>query len=323
MLDGVRRVMGRMQEIESRMSRLRTIGDSFKARGFSEDSGISGVSFTEILKRSSEPPGPDKLFTEANPSVKGTDPTPAIAMDDGISVIRGRASRAEAKARGAVAAATLGIGIMSAPGASNNLTDVTSEDAAVLSAENSLANVLAGISDVGSTGPETIPGGSLPKRLPGTRPLTGGRAGEAVFMATRNLEKELGSEEIRKRITEAVRKNAGKFGVDPELVMAVIDTESSFNPFLVSNKGARGLMQLMPKTAGMLGVSDSFDIDENVRGGTEYLSQMMGRFGDIEKALAAYNAGPGRVDRYNGVPPFQETRRYVEKVLSRYKKDDR
>ncbi|MDD5091557.1 MAG: lytic transglycosylase domain-containing protein [Candidatus Wallbacteria bacterium] len=110
-------------------------------------------------------------------------------------------------------------------------------------------------------------------------------------------------------------------GVDPDLINAVVSVESSFDPEAVSGKGATGLMQLMPKTASELGVKDLTDIDDNLKGGISYLSGLLSRYGgDLEKALAAYNAGPTSVDRHNGVPPIKETKDYVRKVLERYSK---
>lgn len=107
-------------------------------------------------------------------------------------------------------------------------------------------------------------------------------------------------------------------GLNHKLVQAVVQVESGYNPEAVSSKGAMGLMQLMPGTARMLGVSDAFDPQQNIRGGTLYLRQMLERFGDLKLALAAYNAGPGAVERHEGVPPYRETQRYITKVLSLY-----
>lgn len=99
------------------------------------------------------------------------------------------------------------------------------------------------------------------------------------------------------------------------LVAAVLEAESGGEVEAVSPKGALGLMQLMPETAGALGVADALDPEQNVRGGARYLRQMLDRFGSLPLALAAYNAGPGAVRQYGGVPPFAETRRYVATVL--------
>ena len=108
-----------------------------------------------------------------------------------------------------------------------------------------------------------------------------------------------------------------EYGVDKSLVKAVIHAESGYNPTAVSRKGARGLMQLMPKTAQDLKVADSFDPRENIRGGVRYLRFLLDTFkGDVSLAVAAYNAGLSRVAQYGGVPPFEETRNYVSKVLS-------
>lgn len=107
--------------------------------------------------------------------------------------------------------------------------------------------------------------------------------------------------------------------LDPRLVRAVIQAESGYNQRALSNKGAIGLMQLMPTTARLLRVSDPWDAEENVRGGTAYLRQLIDRFqGRLEWAVAAYNAGPGAVERHRGIPPYRETREYVRRVLSLY-----
>jgi soluble lytic murein transglycosylase-like protein len=110
-------------------------------------------------------------------------------------------------------------------------------------------------------------------------------------------------------------------GVDSDFIHSVIQQESAGNAQAVSRAGARGLMQLMPQTASRLGVQDSFSSEQNVHGGTRYLRELLERYnGDAIKALAAYNAGPGAVDRYNGVPPYRETRLYVQRVVSNYNK---
>ena len=116
-----------------------------------------------------------------------------------------------------------------------------------------------------------------------------------------------------------VKKASEIYGIPYGLIKAVMKTESDFNPYAVSNKGAVGLMQLMPKTAEELGV-DPYDPEGNVLGGTLYLKQLLDRYGgDTELALAAYNAGIGNVEKYNGIPPFEETENYVKTVLAYYK----
>lgn len=112
-----------------------------------------------------------------------------------------------------------------------------------------------------------------------------------------------------------IGKHAAQFGVDPTLVEAVMRVESGGAPHSLSPAGAAGLMQLMPSTARSLGVSDPFDPDESIQGGTRYLRQMLDRFGDLPRALAAYNAGPAAVEQHGGIPPYPETQAYVRRVL--------
>lgn len=117
-----------------------------------------------------------------------------------------------------------------------------------------------------------------------------------------------------------IARAAREAGIPPALVKAVIHAESAFDPSAVSPKGAMGLMQLMPETARELGVRDPFAAEENVRGGTRYLGSLHRRYASWTHTLAAYNAGPTAVDRYRGVPPFAETREYVRRVLSYYRR---
>ena len=112
-----------------------------------------------------------------------------------------------------------------------------------------------------------------------------------------------------------ISQHASAQALDPALVKAVIAAESNFDPRATSHAGAQGLMQLMPATARSLGVRDPYSPHENVAGGTRYLRAMLDRYGDAQRALAAYNAGPEAVDRYRGVPPYPETQRYVSRVL--------
>lgn len=122
-------------------------------------------------------------------------------------------------------------------------------------------------------------------------------------------------------LNEVVDSASATYHLDPDLVNSVIHAESGFNTRAVSPKGARGLMQLMPGTANQLGVTDAFDPQSNVTGGTRYLRELLERYNfDLVKALAAYNAGPLRVEQYQGVPPFRETRAYVARIVHDYNK---
>jgi soluble lytic murein transglycosylase-like protein len=129
---------------------------------------------------------------------------------------------------------------------------------------------------------------------------------------------------IVKSTSQIVGEASRQHGVDQDFIQSVIRQESAGNARAVSRTGARGLMQLMPGTALHLGVSDSFSPEQNVHGGTLYLRELLERYdGDAIKALAAYNAGPGAVDRYKGVPPYRETRQYVQRVVRDYNKSKR
>lgn len=117
-------------------------------------------------------------------------------------------------------------------------------------------------------------------------------------------------------VDHLIQKAAEHYGIDEKLVRSVVKAESNFDADVVSHAGAQGLMQLMPATAEGLGVSNPFDPEQNLMGGTKYLKQMLDRYdGDQKLALAAYNAGPGNVDKYGGVPPFRETQNYITKIL--------
>ncbi len=117
-----------------------------------------------------------------------------------------------------------------------------------------------------------------------------------------------------------IERAAAQTGLPAALIDAVIRTESGYRPRAVSRAGAKGLMQLMPGTARDVGVRDPFDPEQNIMGGARYLRRMFDRYGSLRLAVAAYNAGPGNVDKHEGVPPFRETRRYVAVVMQRYQR---
>lgn len=120
-------------------------------------------------------------------------------------------------------------------------------------------------------------------------------------------------------IADAIGSASSRYRLDPDFVSSVVSAESGFNSRAVSPKGAQGLMQLMPGTASQLGVDNAFDPAKNTEGGTRYLRMLLERFNfDVAKALAAYNAGPMRVDQHHGVPPYLETRKYVARIINDY-----
>lgn len=123
----------------------------------------------------------------------------------------------------------------------------------------------------------------------------------------------------RSKYDSIIERYADEYGVDPTLVRAVIQVESNFDPSVVSTKGARGLMQLMPATAKRFGVTEIHDPEQNIRGGVRYLAYLTELFsGDLRRVLAGYNAGEGAVMRYGGIPPYQETANYVVRALTVY-----
>ena len=122
-------------------------------------------------------------------------------------------------------------------------------------------------------------------------------------------------------LNQAVHEASGAYQLDPDLITSVIRAESGFNVRAVSPKGAQGLMQLMPQTASQLGVHNAFDPQANVDAGTRYLRELLERYNfDLVKALAAYNAGPQRIDQYHGVPPYYETKAYVARIVRDFNK---
>jgi len=141
-----------------------------------------------------------------------------------------------------------------------------------------------------------------------------------IYMRT---VKETPTEYIEK-YGNVIRQASKRFGIEPTLIMAVIKAESDFDHKAVSRKGAQGLMQLMPKTAAQMDVDNPFNPEENIFGGTQYLSVLLKRFNNNKRlALAAYNAGPEKVESYKGIPPYKETRVFVKRVLDYYRSYNR
>ena len=165
------------------------------------------------------------------------------------------------------------------------------------SAEKSKSPLLAKNARNGAPGASMVPGMSVVSAT-------------SVFPGTRSVD-----------LNEVVNSASGRYRLDPDLVNSVIKAESGFNVRAVSPKGAQGLMQLMPGTASQLGVPNAFDPEANVEGGAKYLRELLERYNfDLVKALAAYNAGPQRVEQFGGVPPYYETRVYVAKVVRDFNK---
>jgi hypothetical protein len=167
-----------------------------------------------------------------------------------------------------------------------------------------------------------VGGATAGERVAGVLTYVDGNGAKRIVSipgASRTVEVPMGSADRRAELWPQVQATALSHGLDPNLVDLMIRMESGYNPRAVSPKGARGIMQLLPSTASAYGVSDLFDPRENIRAGIRYFRDLLGRFdSDVRLALAAYNAGPEAVEKHGGVPPYDETRNYVDSILSAY-----
>jgi hypothetical protein len=237
--------------------------------------------------------------------------------------------------------ATLAVGAALSVG---GLTEVLQGVDVVIPSSRSLGTITRQHASPGSLLASVADSGSSSENAASNPPQDGLVEGSIHFLnnawqpETKPQEKDVFHQEMQ-RINVAIRREfftnavpfgdiihakAQKYDVDPSLLAAVVETESAFRSHARSQVGARGLMQLMPRTGRWLGARNLYNAEQNVDAGAKYLKYLNGRFdGNLTKTIAAYNAGEGNVRRYNGVPPFRETRSYVKRVMSRYEKRKR
>ena len=187
--------------------------------------------------------------------------------------------------------------------------------------QNTTQNSSVGTNQQTATTPNasgsTTPSGNTPIESPTGAPILN-EAANNIAGATTGIP-NTGVLECSDELNQYFQKASEAFGVDVKLLKCIAYAESNFRPDATSRSGAMGVMQLMPKTAEGLGVRDGYDAEQNILGGAKYISIQLKRFnGNIEYALAAYNAGPNRVQEYGGIPPFEETQNYVKKIMNVY-----
>jgi soluble lytic murein transglycosylase-like protein len=198
---------------------------------------------------------------------------------------------------------------------SSNPTQLAAEISAYM--EGSLGSSTSGIGDIsgGSVAQPMTSNFSMPSASTESSSLQDTAHANPVIQSAASVYTETGGQAA---IEPIIKQLASEYGLPPTLVTSLVQQESGFSPNATSSAGAMGLMQLMPATAASLGVTNPYDPVSNLRGGMQYLSGLLKRFnGSVPLALAAYNAGPGAVELYGGIPPYPETQSYVRSILSR------